>query len=91
MIAGKTKSGFNYELDENKLRSWEFVTLAKELSNDKTGLLAPEYIQFVLGSEQANALAKHSEHDGYSDITVMLTEVTEILQRVTEEVNAKKS
>ncbi len=91
MMTGKTKSGFKYKLDENKLRSWEFVTLAKELSNDTTGFKAPDYIQFVLGSEQAAALAEHSKHDGYSDITIMLAEVTEILEKVTAEVKAKKS
>lgn len=90
MMTGETKSGFMYKLDENKLRSWEFVTLAKDLSNDATGLTAIDYIQFVLGREQAAELAKHSEHDGYSDITIMLSEVTEILQLVTAEVNAKK-
>lgn len=90
MIKGETKSGFKYSLDENKLRSWEFVTLAKNLASDKTGFTAPEYIQFVLGEKQAAALAKHSVHDGYSDITIMLAEVTEILQLVTAEVNAKK-
>lgn len=91
MIKGETKSGFKYSIDENKLRSWEFITLAKEMANDQAGFTATEYVKFVLGDKQTAALAKHSAHDGYSDITIMLAEVTEILQLVTAEVNAKKS
>ena len=90
MENGRTKSGFKYKIDENKLRSWEFVKLAKALSKDETGALVTDYIEFVLGDDQAQALAEHSVHDGYSDIRIMLEEVTEIIRKVTDS-TAKKS
>ena len=89
-MKGKTKSGFKFEINENKLRSWEFANLAEQLSDEsQVGLAAPKYIKFVLGDEQADRLAEHTVHDGFSDITRMMEEVSEIVTMAGEQV--KKS
>lgn len=89
-MKGKTKSGFKFEINENKLRSWEFANMAGQLTDEAlVGIAAPKYIKFVLGDEQADRLAKHTVHDGFSDIAMMMEEVSEIVTMAGEQI--KKS
>ena len=84
MISGKTKSGFKYaDIDERKFLTWEFVNLAEKMSDESTAALnVAKYIRFILGPEQAEALAAHTakKNGGLSNLMDMFAEVNEILQ-----------
>lgn len=84
MISGKTKSGFKYsDIDERKFLTWEFARLAEKMSNEETAAVnIPKYISFILGDEQADALAAYTaeKNGGMSNLLMMFNEVNEILQ-----------
>lgn len=57
MISGRTKSGFEFEIDPDLLDDMEFIDLLAE-ANDN-GLLLPKVLEFILGKEQKKALYEH--------------------------------
>lgn len=84
MISGKTKGGFKYSnIDERKFLTWEFAKLVEALSDEEEAIVTiPKYISFVLGPEQADALAAYTakKNGGMSDLFAMLNDVNEILR-----------
>lgn len=76
MLCGKTKSGFEFQIDENKLRSKRFVKLAiklnkaaKAVNSDEDAkesaaaimLAEDEYEVFILGEDQQEKLISHCD------------------------------
>lgn len=57
MISGRTKSGFEFEIDPDLLDDMEFIDLLAEASDN--GLLLPKVLEFILGKEQKKALYEH--------------------------------
>jgi len=57
MLSGRTKSGFEFEIDPDLLDDMEFIDLLAEASDN--GLLLPKILVFILGEEQKKALYEH--------------------------------
>lgn len=78
MITGTTKTGFNFEIDPEKVNDMEFVELAAAARED--GLLLPKIITWVLGDEQKKALYAHvRDKHGAAKADVVGEEFTEII------------
>lgn len=97
MIKGKTQSGFEYSVDENKLKSKAFQKLIIKLnkaavaSDDKPAteiiMAEDEYEVFVLGEEQQEKLIDHLNdlsESGYATVQEVQAEVNEIVAAVSE-------
>lgn len=58
MINGKTKSGFEFRLEENVLDNMELLELMVEIQNGNPAALMPS-LTMILGKEQKQALYNH--------------------------------
>ena len=78
MLKGKTKSGFNYHIDEHVLQDYEFLeTLA---ATEKNPLYFPELVSMLLGDD-VDKLKEHVRDDkGHVSIEKMNAEITEIFE-----------
>lgn len=78
MIAGRTKSGFEFQLDENAMNNMELIEgLAAVDQGDITAL--PKVLVKLLGSETKEALYNHvRSEDGRVPIDLLVEEVKEI-------------
>lgn len=90
MINGKTKSGFEFSVDERKLNSKRFAMILAKLTKysqagGESGMLANaaenEMEEFLLGPEQQEALVAHCDEKagGYASIEDVTAEVSEII------------
>lgn len=78
MIKGKTRSGFEFQLDENVMNNMELIEgLAAVDQGDITAL--PKVLVKLLGSETKEALYNHvRSEDGRVPIDLLVKEVKEI-------------
>lgn len=82
MIEGKTKSGFQYKLDNNRLKNYELVEVLGDL--DSSPLLLPKAVKMILGEEQTANLKDHLRaKDGTVPTDKMEAEIIEIFQNQT--------
>ena len=80
MIEGKTKSGFEYKLDEDVFDDYELLQNISELSNGNDIFFVP-VVRQLLGEEQEKRLKEFlRERDGKVKTTAMTAEVVEIMQ-----------
>lgn len=83
MIEGKTKSGFNYKVDENVTKDYRFVrSLAKLQKGDNADkLIAFDTIGTMLLGDGIDKLIQHVEklNDGYAPIDKVAVEINEIV------------
>lgn len=94
MINGKTKSGFKFSVDENKLKSKAFQKLLVKLNRaakaedvEDVIMIEDDYEVFVLGEEQQEALIEHCNkrsETGYASIDEVQNEVNEIVAITSE-------
>ena len=78
MFKGKTKSGFEFEIDEKIKDDYRFFeTLCQAEENP---ILATKVINMLLGEEEKERLLKHVEKDGFVSQADVLEEVTEIIR-----------
>lgn len=82
MLKGKTKSGFEYEIDERIASDYRFFELIAEA--EENYLLVPKLVNKILGEDGKNRLIKHLEKDGFAESEEVLKEVSEIIQKVGE-------
>lgn len=61
MLTGKTKSGFEFEIDETALDDMEFVELLASLEDDFLNF--PKVCTILLGKEQKQRLYDHLRND----------------------------
>ena len=81
MVDGKTKSGFEFSINENIFKDWEFTELIDTLriGGGTMKEINRVYIM-VLGEEGFNNLKEHIRKEyGYVDIEAMKTEFNEII------------
>lgn len=77
MLAGKTQSGFEYQIDENIGDDYELLELMGKVKNgDQLSIFA--LIDRILGPEQHNALKEHCRVDGRVSTLKMNDEIVEI-------------
>ena len=89
----KTKSGFECNVNERRLKDWRYIKAAAKLKegNEEAAISALTFaVPFLLGEDGEAALMSHIEDDeGIADSERLLAEYTEITQIVGEKI--KKS
>lgn len=80
MITGKTKSGFEYTLDDNVTDDYELLEILIDIDNGKyTGIT--DMVQRLLGDEQKEQLKEHLRREnGRISTKAMIAEVMEIFK-----------
>lgn len=92
MVAGKTKSGFEFEVNEKVIKSWEFTKILRMLKSADEGDQLSGAVDFVgkLLGDQEGALMEHlQDEDGLvltSDVINEASEILNIVQEKNEEV-----
>lgn len=87
MIKGKTKSGFSYELDKERLNNYELLEAIGEL--EENPLVLSSVVNLLLGKEQTKKLKDHLRTDnGIVPTEKMSEEITEIFQNQGETKNS---
>ena len=87
MIKGKTKSGFSYELDKERLNNYELLEAIGEL--EENPLVLSSVVNLLLGKEQTKKLKDHLRTDnGIVPTEKMSEEITEIFQSQGETKNS---
>ena len=87
MIKGKTKSGFSYELDKERLNNYELLEAIGEL--EENPLVLSSVVNLLLGKEQTKKLKDHLRtENGIVPTEKMSEEITEIFQNQGETKNS---
>lgn len=87
MVTGKTKTGFEWSVDERVVKDYRYVrALAKLNKGDNTEkFLAFDQISTLMLGDKVEDLITHIENlnDGYAPIDAIGAEVTEIIGALT--------
>ena len=87
MIKGKTKSGFSYELEKERLNNYELLEAIEEL--EENPLVLSRVVNLLLGKEQTKKLKDHLRtENGIVPTEKMSEEITEIFQNQGETKNS---
>ena len=87
MIKGKTKSGFSYKLDKERLNNYELLEAIEEL--EENPLVLSRVVNLLLGKEQTKKLKDHLRtENGIVPTEKMSEEITEIFQNQGETKNS---
>lgn len=79
MLTGKTKSGFKYEISEERLNNYELLESISEI--EENPMVLPKVVKGLLGKEQHDALKDHLRNeDGVVQLEILGKEVEEIFQ-----------
>lgn len=81
MEKGKTKSGFEFEVDSAVFDDWEILEKLNEIDNGNSALMV-DVARQVLGQEQLDALKEHVKelNGGKASITAMGEALGEIFE-----------
>ncbi|MBC2575220.1 hypothetical protein [Peptostreptococcus canis] len=78
-LNGKTSTGFEYEIDVDKLDDMNFIELLSEV--DSNPILLPKIIEFMLGKDGKKKLYEHvSEENGRVSIKKIEQEMADIIK-----------
>ena len=96
MVTGRTSSGFEYTIDERRVRSWSMIKKIAKMQDTKSDIavygIAIELIEDLLGEEQEQRLIEHvTRIYGYDDAEVVSKEFFEIIGSVRQDKELKKS
>lgn len=83
MVKGVTSTGFKFEVDENVIKKWKFIKLAKLMKTDPT--LLCDIGELILGEKFAD-LEQHTEDNGDGLAEFLDNELKEILEACGEEI-----
>lgn len=79
MLKGKTKTGFEYEIADERINNYELLEIFGEIDADST--LMPKAVNLLLGKEQAQALKNHvRDANGLVPADKMGDELKDILE-----------
>ena len=90
----KTKSGFECNINERRLKDWRYIKAAAKINggNEADILEAVTFaVPFLLGDDGEAALMSHIEEDGTFDTEKMFAEFLEITQIAGEKVKKSQS
>ena len=80
MINGTTKSGFYYEISDDRLDDYELLETICGVDNGNNSLI-PKVAELVLGKDQLNELKEHLRNeDGRVKTSDMFREIMEIMK-----------
>lgn len=79
MLKGKTKSGFEFEIQDDALNNYELVEVLADV--DTNPLLLPRLVKMLLGESQKNKLTDHVRTEtGTVPLDKISDEIMEIFQ-----------
>lgn len=88
-MQGTTKSGFKFEVDEEAVKSMEFIDLVNELDEKPT--MIGKVIKFILGEDQKEKLYRHVRGDKKytlaEDVNKEVDEIFDIINKAPETKN----
>lgn len=85
MVKGKTKSGFEFELDDEAMDDLEFVELLAE--SDMNPSVIPQIVKTILGEKQYAELKEHLRNDkGRIPMSAVDEALTEMFEAAGESV-----
>ena len=83
MIKGKTKSGFEFEIDEANVNDYRLLKLIAQAETNK--MVIAEIVSRLFGEEQEERLLKHLEDEhGRVSLELVDAEIAEIFLKVRE-------
>jgi len=86
MIA-KLKDGFEVQLSEDTLNSWEFLELLSDIDEGEYGLIV-KAARLLLGKEGVKALKEHIRtEDGKVPADTMVNAISELMESANESKN----
>lgn len=89
MIAGKTKTGFKFSIEDGALDDWELLEVLADIDDGKTQKIGTA-IKLLLGADQAKALKEHCRNDeGRVPTSAMMAEMGEIFAELRKNKDAK--
>lgn len=96
MVTGVTTSGFEYTIDERRVRSWSMVKKIAQMQGAKSDIavygIAIELINDLLGEDQEQRLMDHvTQIYGYDDAEMVSKEFFEIIGSVKQDKDLKNS
>ena len=96
MVTGVTASGFEYTIDERRVRSWSMVKKIASMQNTNNDMaiygIAIDLISDLLGEEQEQKLVDHVvQLYGYDDAEIVSKEFFEIIGSVRQNQGLKNS
>lgn len=77
MIKGSTKSGFEFEIPKKNLDDWELLEALEEMQSNPLKII--KVSKMLLGNEQYNSLKKYCTVEGKVKMSMMDSEITEIM------------
>lgn len=77
MLKGKTKTGFEYEFDENLFKDYELVELLAEV--DDNPLVLPQIFKKIIGDRVKDLKDHVRDENGVVDIEKMVAEFEDII------------
>lgn len=87
MVTGKTKTGFEYSIDERIVKDYRYVRALARLNKGDSAekFIAFDQISTLMLGDKVDDLITHVEtlHDGYAPIDAIGAEVTEIIEALT--------
>jgi len=86
MLKGKTKTGFEFEIDDAVLNDYELLELFADV--DENPLLVPKLVKIILGEKQKNKLIEHVRgENGIASADKVAKEIEDILKSSAETKN----
>ena len=87
MVTGKTKTGFEYSIDERIVKDYRYVRALAKLNKGDSAekFISFDQISTLMLGDKVDDLITHVEtlHDGYAPIDAIGAEVTEIIEALT--------
>ena len=78
LITGKTKSGFNYQIQKEQVEDYDFIELIGEVDENPT--VIPKIVKLLFGKEQTEKLKDHLRtEDGFVPAAKMIEVFGEVL------------
>lgn len=89
---GKTDSGFEYKIPKYMVKDFKLGSDIRKYQRTQDTMIIFDIIERLLGEEQEDALCDHVADDtGYVDAEKVATEVTEIFNAISENLDVKNS
>lgn len=83
----KTKSGFEFELSDERLNNYELLEAISEIEVDPAAM--PKVLKLLLGKEDTKRLKDHIRtEDGFVPVDKLMVEITEMFQSRNETKNS---
>lgn len=89
MITAKTKTGFEFTIEDSALDNWELLEVLSDIDDGKTQKIGAA-VRMLLGKEQSDALKDHCRtEDGRVPTSAMMTEIGEIFAELRKNKDTK--